>query len=496
MVHDLQPGDPQSIGPYRLRGVLGAGGMARVFLGASAEGQLVAVKVVQASLAADPVFRARFRREVEVARKVSGPFTAPVIDAGLDGPAPWLATAYVAGSSLEDAVLEGGPMAPGAVLEVAARLAAALAAIHDAGVVHRDLKPSNILLAEDGPRLIDFGVSTASGAATLTTTGLTIGSPGFMSPEQAEGLPAGPASDIFSLGAVLAFAATGEGPFGAGSSAALLYRVVHRPADLDHVPREIRGLIERCLIKDPALRPTARDLKAATGAGRPVPSAVTGAGRPVPPAATEADQTVPLALLVPPDLPPDLPLSLGVWEQVPRAQDRPRRRERRPSRPRNWRTLSAAAAIAALLGAAAGLVLTASPDPAPAAQSARSARSAQSAQSQRPVAAARTPAPATSAPPSSAAARLSAEPRTSPSVAGQTSSPAPPPVSTAPAAGGTGPASSAPFADATSPADATSSMGVNSPPPSASPSPTDRSYPPASPTPSASPTPTSGGYGY
>ena len=481
MVHDLQPDDPQLIGPYRLRGVLGAGGMGRVFLGASADGQLVAVKVVHAGLAADPVFRARFRREVDVVRKVSGPFTAPVIDADLDGPTPWLATAYVAGSSLEGAVIEGGPMPPGAVLEMAARLAEGLAAIHAAGVVHRDLKPSNILLAEDGPRLIDFGVSIASDAAALTTTGLAIGSPGFMSPEQAEGLPVGPASDIFGLGAVLAFAATGEGPFGTGSSAALLYRVVHRPADLDHVPREVRGLIERCLIKDPALRPTARDLLAATGAGRLASLAATGAGPVAPLAARDADQTVALALLVPPDLPPDLPLSLGVWQPVPPAQDRPRR----PSRPRNWRTLSVAATIAALLGAAAGLVLTASPDPAPAAQS------------ERPVAAARAPAPAFTAPRTSADPHTSADPRTSPPAAGRTSSPA----STAPLVGGAGLTGSAPVSDATLP-DATSPMVANPPAsstgPSASPSPTDRSYPPASapPSPSASPSPMSGGYGY
>jgi serine/threonine protein kinase len=269
MVHDLQPGDPQLVGPYRLRGVLGGGGMGRVFLGVSAEGRLVALKVVRADLAADPAFRARFRRETAVARKVSGPFTAPVIDADLDGPMPWLATAYVAGPSLADVVTGHGPMAPGSVLELAAALAEGLEAIHAAGVVHRDLKPSNILLAQDGPRLIDFGISSASGATALTGAGLMMGSPGFMSPEQAEGLPVGTASDIFSLGAVLAFAATGEGPFGVASTAALIYRVIHRPADLSRVPREVRGLIERCLVKDPALRPTARDLVAATATARP-----------------------------------------------------------------------------------------------------------------------------------------------------------------------------------------------------------------------------------
>jgi serine/threonine protein kinase len=193
MVHDLQPGDPQLIGPYRLRGVLGAGGMGRVFLGVSADGLLVAVKAVRAELAADPDFRALFRREVEVARTVGGPFTVPVIDADLDGTVPWLATAYVAGPSLARAVAEDGPLPPGSVLRLAAGLAQGLTQIHAAGVVHRDLKPSNVLLAPDGPRLIDFGISSVSGATTLTGTGLMIGSPGFMSPEQAEGRQVGPA---------------------------------------------------------------------------------------------------------------------------------------------------------------------------------------------------------------------------------------------------------------------------------------------------------------
>jgi serine/threonine protein kinase len=483
MLQDLQPGDPQLIGPFRLRGVLGTGGMGRVFLGASADGELAAVKVVHAGLAADPAFRARFQREVEVARQVSGPYTVPVIDADAGAPMPWLATGYVAGPSLEEAVADEGPMAPEVVLEMAARLAEGLAAIHAVGVVHRDLKPSNILLASDGPRLIDFGVSRAFGTTTLTETGQMVGSPGFMSPEQTEGLPAGPPSDIFSLGAVLAFAATGQGPFGPGSTVALIYRVIHRPADLSQVPAEVRGLVERCLIKDPALRPTARDLLAATGAGRSVPLAATG-----------ADPTIPILV------PPDLPLSLGVWEQVPAApaRIRPRRdppRQDRSSWRRHWRSLSAAAIIAALLGAAAGLVLTATPDQAPAAQS------------QPRAAAAATPPPAAAAPPASSAPPASADPRTSPPGAGKTSSAVPSPVST----GGAGLANNTPVADDTSSADgnpaagtnqpadaATSPTAVSSPRPSGTVAPTPRPHPSASasPTPSAPPPPTSGGYGY
>ncbi len=261
----LEPGDPQVIGPYRLRGRLGVGGMGRVFLGVSAGGRPVAVKVVRADLATDPEFRARFQREVAVARRVSGPFTAPVIDADLDGPEPWLATSYVAGPSLADAVSEHGCLPAASVLELAAGLAAGLCAIHAAGVVHRDLKPSNVLLAEDGPRVIDFGISLAAETTPLTRLGMVVGSPGFMSPEQAEGRDVGPSSDIFSLGAVLAFAATGEGPFGTGSAPTLAYRVVYSPPSLEAVPADVRPLIERCLDKDPGRRPTARDLLAAPG---------------------------------------------------------------------------------------------------------------------------------------------------------------------------------------------------------------------------------------
>jgi eukaryotic-like serine/threonine-protein kinase len=260
MMDELQPGDPQLIGPYRLRGRLGAGGMGRVYLGLSPGGRAVAVKVIRAELAHDPEFRARFRREITVARKVSGLFTAPVIDADLDGPVPWLVTEYVSGPSLADAVTARGPLPVASVLALAMGLAEGLSAIHAAGVVHRDLKPANVLLAGDGPRMIDFGISRAVEASALTHTGLVVGSPGFMSPEQAEGREVGPPSDIFSLGAVLAFAATGQGPFGTGSTPALVYRVVHSLPQLDQVPAEVRPLVERCLVKDPARRPTARDL--------------------------------------------------------------------------------------------------------------------------------------------------------------------------------------------------------------------------------------------
>ena len=269
MVSELHSGDPQTIGPYRLVGRLGAGGMGQVFLGVSPGGRPVAVKAIRAELAEDPQFRMRFGREVDAARKVSGVFTAMVVDADIDGPVAWLATAYVPGPSLAEAVDSHGPLPEGSVLALAAALAESLTAIHAAEVVHRDLKPSNVLLAEDGPRVIDFGISRAAEATALTRTGLVIGSPGFMSPEQAMGGDVGKPSDIFSLGAVLAFSATGEEPFGAGTTAALLYRVVSGTPDLDRVPATVRPLVERCLAKDPAQRPTAADLLAEVGALQP-----------------------------------------------------------------------------------------------------------------------------------------------------------------------------------------------------------------------------------
>src|SRR5690349_22193892 len=219
MKHELRPGDPELIGPYRLRGRLGTGGMGRVYLGLSPGGRAAAIKVIRSELAQDPEFRARFRREVAVARQVSGLYTASVLDADADGPEPWLATAYVPGPSLADAVSQHGPLPAPSVLLLAAGLAEALSAIHSAGVVHRDLKPANVLLADDGPRVIDFGISRAAeNHNTLTETGQMIGTPPFMSPEQlTDARSVGPASDVFSLGALIVFAATGRGPFDADS---------------------------------------------------------------------------------------------------------------------------------------------------------------------------------------------------------------------------------------------------------------------------------------
>ncbi|MFD4261342.1 LamG-like jellyroll fold domain-containing protein [Streptomyces sp. NPDC058534] len=262
----LEPDDPRSVGDYRLLSRLGVGGMGRVFLGRSPGGRLVAVKVVHAELLRRPEFRDRFRREVQAARMVSGAFTAPVVDADPDAPLPWLVTSYIAGPSLERAVAEQGPFDPRAVLALAAGLAEALVSIHAAHLVHRDLKPSNVLLAEDGPRVIDFGIVRSVDADSTTGTGHMAGSPGFMSPEQVNGDEVTWASDVFCLGAVLAFAATGANPFGGGPTPALLYRVVHNAPDVDAVTDPaLRALIADCLAKDPARRPTPREILARIG---------------------------------------------------------------------------------------------------------------------------------------------------------------------------------------------------------------------------------------
>ncbi|WP_344265261.1 serine/threonine-protein kinase, partial [Streptomyces sodiiphilus] len=253
--------DPRGVGPYRLLGRLGSGGMGRVFLGRSAGGRTVAVKIVHPHLAADPDFRARFAREVDAARLTGGRWTAAVLDAGPEAEVPWVATGYVAGPDLHRVVREHGPLPEPTVRALGAGLAEALAAVHARGLVHRDVKPSNVLLALDGPRLIDFGiVRAADDGASLTATGVSVGSPGFMAPEQICGGAVGGAADVFSAGAVLALAPAARPPFPGDSAAQLLYRVVHEPPDLGRVPAGLRGTVARCLDKDPAARPAPREL--------------------------------------------------------------------------------------------------------------------------------------------------------------------------------------------------------------------------------------------
>ncbi|MEU7601210.1 protein kinase [Streptomyces sp. NPDC041003] len=282
-MENVGPGGPAHVGPFEVVGVLGQGGMGRVLLGAGPDGRLVAVKQVLAHFADDEGFRARFRREVAASRKVSGAYTAAVIDADPDAPTPWLASVFVGGPSLADVVRADGVLDGAVVHRLAAGLASALAEIHRAGLIHRDLKPDNVLLAEDGVRVIDLGIARATegeseGDTGLTRTGWVIGSPSFMSPEQAESKPLTPASDVFSLGSVLVMAVTGSSPFAGTSTLQTLYDVVHSTPDLGAVPAGLRGIVERCLAKDPAERPTPAQLLELLGpvapAGRQWPPAV------------------------------------------------------------------------------------------------------------------------------------------------------------------------------------------------------------------------------
>ncbi len=257
----LGPEVPAQLGSYRLLKRLGGGGMGDVYLARSRGGRLIAVKVIKAELADDPGFRARFAREAAAARKVNGLYTALVVDADADGPVPWLATVFVAGPNLERAVYEHGPLPVPSVLSLAAALAESLAAIHQAGVIHRDLKPSNVLLAQDGPRVIDFGISRAVEGSSITQSQTLLGTPPFMSPEQVEGgKRVGIETDIFSLGSVLTYAATGHLPFGDGPLTTLAYRIVHQEPDLSHLPDELRLLVTRCLSKQPEQRPTTAEI--------------------------------------------------------------------------------------------------------------------------------------------------------------------------------------------------------------------------------------------
>ncbi|MFE5509918.1 bifunctional serine/threonine-protein kinase/ABC transporter substrate-binding protein [Streptomyces sp. NPDC056529] len=269
----LRKADPSSIAGHRLLGRLGAGGMGVVYLARTAGGTLAALKLIRAEHAADPGFRERFRRETRIAGRITGRWVVRVLGADPEAREPWLATEFVPGPSLAEAVGLHGALPEPTVRALGARLAAALADVHAAGLVHRDVKPGNVLLALDGPRLIDFGIARSAGATALTATGAMIGTPGFLAPEQARVGTAdevGPAADVFSLGCVLAYALTGERPFGTGAVAAVVYRTVHEEPDLRGVPDTILPLVTACLAKDPAARPTAAQVRAALGeAGGP-----------------------------------------------------------------------------------------------------------------------------------------------------------------------------------------------------------------------------------
>ncbi|MDT0566006.1 bifunctional serine/threonine-protein kinase/ABC transporter substrate-binding protein [Streptomyces sp. DSM 3412] len=267
----LRAADPSRLGDYRLLRRLGAGGMGVVFLARAPGGAFAAVKVVRASHADDAGFRARFRREIEVARQVDSPWVVPLLDADADAEDPWLATPFVPGPSLSEALEGHGPWSPASVCVLGLRLAEALDAVHRAGLVHRDVKPGNVLLAPDGPRLIDFGIARTPEGTALTSTGVIVGSPGFLSPEQARarGAGIGPPSDVFSLGCVLAHAATGVRPFGTGAAAGVLLRTVYDEPELPGIPGALEPVVRACLDKDPARRPTAVEVRGALDAAVP-----------------------------------------------------------------------------------------------------------------------------------------------------------------------------------------------------------------------------------
>jgi serine/threonine protein kinase len=256
----LRREDPRVVGPYRLHRRLGTGGMGVVYLGSDRKGQKVALKLIRAELAEDQEFRTRFAREVAAAARIRGGCIARLVASDIDVERPWLATTYVPGPSLYKRVGDEGPLPWPEVTAIGAALADGLVHVHEAGVVHRDLKPSNILLSPKGPRIIDFGIAWSTGASTLTHVGTAVGSPGFLAPEQVRGIAVTSATDVFALGTTLAYAATGDSPFGSGTSEVMLYRVVHEEPDLSDVPSALLPVVRACLAKEAADRPTTAQL--------------------------------------------------------------------------------------------------------------------------------------------------------------------------------------------------------------------------------------------
>ena len=255
----LRDSDPRRIGRYRLTARVGAGGMGVVYLGVAEDGSLVAVKLLRPELADDPDFRRRFGREVSVLTRVRGVCTVRVIEADTESAQPFMVTEYAEGPSLAEYIDQQGTLGPDMLYGLATGLAEALTAIHAAGIVHRDLKPSNVILTDSGPKVIDFGIAQTLDATSVTKTGMMVGSPGFMAPEQYTGRP-GPAADVFVWGVTVGYAASGESPFGAGPTEAVMYRVLHAKPDISAVPDSLRPLVEAALVKDPQERPAAHEL--------------------------------------------------------------------------------------------------------------------------------------------------------------------------------------------------------------------------------------------
>ncbi len=350
-VMPLLDGDPSRIGRYRLTARLGAGGMGVVYLGEARDCGQVAVKVVRPEVGHDPEFRARFSREVALLARVQGLCTVRVIEADTESVIPFLVTEYASGPSLAEHVKRSGPLGPDMLYGLATGLAEALAAIHAAGVVHRDLKPGNVLLTQHGPKVIDFGIAQALDGTVLTQTGMTMGSPGFMAPEQVTGTPWQPA-DIFAWGLTVAYAASGRPPFGTGPTEALMYRVLHDSPDIAAVPAGLLPLVEAAVSKDPAARPAADDLLARLTAGVLQPAAPAGAG--------SHDMASTGLVLSRTWQPP----AVSAATSPPAA---------RPGGRRRWAIVAAAAVLAAATGAGAGYAVNAGGQPGTSAGTANSA---------------------------------------------------------------------------------------------------------------------------
>lgn len=347
-MEQLRRNDPRTLGPFRIVGRLGSGGMGQVLLGVDTHGRRVACKIVHAELAADPGFRGRFRREIEIATAAPRLVTAPFVAADPDAERPWLATAFIDGPSLKGLVEQRGPLPSAEIPPLAGRIAAALAALHAAGVVHRDLKPSNVLLDAHGPRLIDFGIARAADSTTMTITGHVLGTPSFMSPEQVDSTRGtGAASDVFSFGSLIVYLGTGRSPFESDSVPSTLYKVAHGTPDLDGVAGPLREAVLACLRRDPRARPTAAQLEATFLHDAPLPAApgaVPVAGPPESPVGRGPDPSADAASTDPPtrDVPPSRPGSSVPGASVPATGSR---------RPRQWPWALAAAAAVVAAGA-------------------------------------------------------------------------------------------------------------------------------------------------
>lgn len=304
----LEPGDPERLGDYELTGRLGAGGQGTVYLGRDAGGEPVAVKLLHAQLKNDTAARARFAREVEAAQRVAAFCTARILAHDLHGDQPYIVTEYIDGPSLQDAVKRDGPYAGKELEKLAIGTIAALAAIHEAGVVHRDFKPHNVLLGSDGPRVVDFGVARGldSGVGTVTATGMVVGTPGYLAPEQLSGGDLGPAVDVFAWGATMIYAATGQAAFDGDTLPVIINKILNSEPDLSGLKGPLHDLVAACMIKDPAERPSARDVLLRL-LGHDVPLRGSSAARPVSNAVLTQAAGIAAQLPAPPPMPPMRP---------------------------------------------------------------------------------------------------------------------------------------------------------------------------------------------